>query len=97
MDRTVYELTVSSEEQVLSLSNGWQAEIFFDRCYKRWYYNLYRDSVLVAAGIALNPDTAPLLGFTNESLGLVENVKKGVEYEPFLELGSGLLLMEISQ
>lgn len=97
MDRTVYELTVSSEEQVISLSNGWQAEIFFDRCYKRWYYNLYRDSELVAAGIALNPNTAPLLGFTNESLGLVENVKKGVEYEPFLELGSGLLLMEISQ
>lgn len=97
MDRTVYEVTVSSEEQVLSLSNGWEAEIFFDRCYKRWYYNLYSDSVLVAAGIALNPDTAPLLGFTNESLGLVENVKKGVKYEPFLELGSGLLLMEISQ
>ena len=91
----VYQLTVSSEEQTVTLTDGFSAEILFDRCYKRWYYNLYKDGVLVAAGIALNPDTAPLFGYVDDSLGLANNIKKGVEYEPFDELGTGLLLMAI--
>lgn len=93
----VYELTVSSEEQKITLTDGYSAEILFDRCYKRWYYNLYKDDALVAAGVALNPDTAPLFGYVDDSLGLANNIKKGIEYEPCEELGTGLLLMEISK
>lgn len=92
---TIYELTVSSEEQIISLTGGYSAEILFDRCYKRWYYNLYKDNELVAAGIALNPDTAPLFDFVEDSVGLANNISKGTEYEPYDELGSGLLLMEL--
>lgn len=93
----VYQLTVSSEEQNIVLTGGYSAEILFDRCYKRWYYNLYKDGDLVAAGVALNPDTAPLFGYFDDSLGLANNIKKGVEYEPYDELGVGLLLMEIQK
>lgn len=97
MARETLELTVASEEQQISLLDGYTAEILFDRCYKRWYYNLYYLGELVAAGVALNEDTAPLLGYTDESLGLVKTIEKGVEYEPFEELGNGLSLMEISE
>lgn len=93
----VYELTVASEEQSLTLNDGYVADILFDRCYKRWYYNLYKDGELVAAGVALNPDTAPLYGYVSDSIGLSNNIKKNVEYEPFDELGYGLLLMEITK
>lgn len=97
MERRFYDLDVASDEQTVSLLDGYTANLFFDRCYKRWYYNLYYMNELVAAGIALNPDTAPLLGFTQESLALVDTGDKRVEYEPFEELGQRLTLVEISE
>ena len=97
MERQIYSLEVGSDEQTITLLDGHTAEILFDRCYKRWYYNLYYMGELGAAGIALNPDTAPLLGFTNESLGLLDVGDKKEEYEPFVELGQRLNLVEISE
>ena len=97
MERQIYSLEVGSNEQTLTLLDGHVAQLFFDRCYKRWYYNLYYMDELVAAGIALNPDTAPLLGFTSESLALLDLGNKKEEYEPFVELGQRLNLLEISE
>jgi hypothetical protein len=97
MARQIYELEVASDEQSITLLNGYSANIFFDRCYKRWYYDLYNMGELVAAGVALNANTAPLLGFTKEGLGLVDTGNKREEYEPFIELGQRLTLVEISE
>lgn len=97
MERQIYSLEVGSDEQTINLFGGYSAQIFFDRCYKRWYYNLYYMDELVAAGIALNPDTAPLLGFVKDSLGLLDIGNKKEEYEPFVELGQRLNLVEISE
>lgn len=95
MARNVYSLTVSSEEQNITMLDGYSAEIRFDACYKRWYYNMYYYGELVAAGVALNADTAPLLGFFSDSLGLVDTGNKKEEYEPYVELGDRLNLVEI--
>lgn len=95
--RAISELTVPSEEQTLNLLNGYTAEIKFDAVYKRWYFNLYNLGEPVAMGIALNADTAPLLGYTNDSLGLVDSVGDKEPYEPFNELGTRLSLMEITE
>lgn len=95
--RTISELTVPSEEQTLNLLNGYTAEIKFDAVYKRWYFNLYNMNEPVALGIALNVDTAPLLGYVSDSLGLVDLVDDKEEYEPFDELGTRLGLVEITE
>lgn len=97
MPKSVYNLTISSEEQNITMLDGYSAEIRFDACYKRWYYNMYYYGELVAAGVALNPDTAPLLGFFSDSLGLIDTGDKKEEYEPYVELGSRLNLVEISE
>jgi len=97
MARQAYILDVASDEQTVTLLDGWTANLFFDRCYKRWYYNLYNMGELVAAGIALTPNSAPLLGYTKASLALVDDGDKKEEYEPFLELGQRLLLVEIDE
>lgn len=97
MTRQAYVLEVASDEQTVTLLDGYTASVFFDRCYKRWYYNLYYMGNLVAAGVALNPDTAPLLGYTKENLGLLDTGDKREEYEPFLELGQRLELVELSE
>lgn len=94
---TINELVVASEEQKLSLPNGYSADIKFDPFYKRWYYNLYQNNELLYAGIALNPDSAPLLDFTNYSLGLIDKLDSNVPYEPYSELGSRLGLIEITE
>lgn len=96
MANNVYELTLASEEQTITMLDGYSAEIKFDACYKRWYYNLYYFGELVAAGIALNPDTAPLLGFFTNTLGLVDSGDKKEVYEPYVELGGRLKLVEIA-
>lgn len=97
MARNIYELTLSSEEQNITMLDGFSAEIKFDACYKRWYYNLYQYGEAVAMGIALNPDTAPLLGFSKGSLGLVDIGDKKEIYEPYTELGGRLQLVEINE
>ena len=95
--RMISELTIPSEEQTLNLLNGYTAEIKFDAVYKRWYFNLYNLNEPVAMGIALNVDTAPLLGYVSDSLGLVDLVDDKKEYEPFDELGTRLGLVEITE
>ena len=97
MARTIYELTLSSEEQNITLLDGYSAEIRFDACYKRWYYNLYYYGEPVAMGVALNPDTAPLLYYSNDSLGMIDTGSKKVTYEPYAELGQRLQLVEITE
>lgn len=93
---TVNELLVSSKEQLISLSDGYSARIYFDPFYKRWYYNLYgSDGVLLYAGIALTVDTAPLNNITPYYLSLVDKVGDDASYEPFNELGSRLGLLEV--
>lgn len=94
---TANELIVASEEQSLALLNGYSATLMFDPYYKRWYYNLYKDSELVFAGVPLDPDTAALLGMSAYSLGLVDKVGTKEFYEPYVELGSRLGLVEIIQ
>lgn len=90
-------LLVASKEQKISLSGGFYADIRFDPFYKRWYYNLYENNELVAAGISLTPDSAGLLDITKVSLGVIErNPTKG-DYEPYYQLGDILDLIEIQE
>lgn len=113
----INELVVNSEEQKLTLLNGYVAFIKFDPFYKRWYYDLYQGDELKFAGVALNPNTIPLSKFTNYSLGLIDKLSdadyyysSGDEnfpyqnvlrhdkfYEPYLELGGRLGLLEVSK
>ena len=92
------ELAVTAqEEQNIVLSNGYTAALRFDMVYKRWFYDLYLNDVLVYAGVALTPDTAPLHGISPVSLGIVDFSEDKSEYEPYSELGARLALMEITQ
>lgn len=92
---TVNNLIVESKEQWLSLSNDFSADIKFDYIYKRWYYDLYKNDVLVCAGIALKPDCPTLKGISGVYLSIVENNETNAEYEPFSELGGILMLLEV--
>lgn len=93
----INELVVASEEQLLALLNGYNAEIFFDPIYKRWYYNLYEGTTLKYAGIVLDPDTFPLLNFSDYFLGCVDKLDDKEAYEPYLELGSRLGVLEVME
>ena len=96
-ERTIYDLDVASEEQTVNMLDGHVAYIKFDAVYHRWYYDLYYMGEPVALGIALNPDTSPLLGFVSDSLGLTDNGDPKEEYEPYAELGGRLKLLEITE
>lgn len=90
------DLSVSSQEQTILLRDGYSAVLKFDMIYKRWFYNLYRQGTLIAAGVSLKPDTSPLIGMAKVSLGLIDLSDDKEEYEPFSELGSRLALMELA-
>ncbi|MBQ2176740.1 MAG: hypothetical protein II453_17410 [Alphaproteobacteria bacterium] len=92
---TVSILMVSSEEQWLSLTDGYVADIKFDYIYKRWYYDLYKNEELVYAGIPLNKDAPNLKGISPVYLATVENMPIKTEYEPFSQLGGILTLVEV--
>lgn len=92
---TVNYLVIPSEEQWISLSNDYNAEVLFDYIYKRWYYNLYNNDELVFAGIPLNKDCAPLKGISPVYLAVLEDLPNKIEYEPFSELGDILKLVEV--
>lgn len=93
----VNELVVSSDEQIIALSDGKSARLYFDPFYKRWYYNMYdNENNIMYAGIALNPDTVPLKNISSYYLGLVDKMGDKEFYEPFNELGSRLGLLEVA-
>lgn len=94
---TITELVVGSKEQSVVLSNGFVADIKFDVFYKRWYYDLYENGELRFAGIALNVNTVPLFNMSPVSLGLVDVVGDSEEYEPYNELGTRLMLVEVAE
>lgn len=94
---TVNELVVASKEQDLTLLDGNYAKIFFDPFYKRWYYNLYKDGEIAYAGVALDPDTFPLMNMSSYYLGLIDQIDSKEAYEPFVELGNRLLLLEVTE
>lgn len=97
MARTITQLTVPSEEQTIVMLNGYSADIKFDACYKRWYYDLYLYGEIIAAGIALNADTAPLIGYVKDSLALIDQGNPKEEYEPYSNLCDRLALLEITE
>lgn len=88
-------LTVSSEEQIISLSNGYYADLKFDLVYKRWYYDLYKNDELLYAGISLTPNSFGLVDIAKGSIGVVDRTPDGGEYEPYLELGNRLGVLEV--
>lgn len=94
---TVNELVVGSEPQRIMISSESYADILFDPYYKRWYYNLYEDGQIKYAGFVLDPDTASLLGFTDEFLACVDKLDNKEQYEPYNELGSRLGLLEVTK
>lgn len=94
---TFSSLVVAPKEQKLALTETFSADIRFDPFYKRWYYNLYENNQMVAAGITLNPDSAGLLDITKVSLGVIERNPDNEQYEPYYELGGILDLIEIEQ
>lgn len=92
-----YELYVESAEQQLALSDTYTADIKFDMIYKRWYYDLYNEGVMVAAGIALVPDSAGLLHISPVSIGLIDVGNANEDYEPYYALGNRLAVIEIQE
>ena len=90
-------LAVAAKEQMITLQDGYVAEVFFDMIYKRWVFNLYKDNDLVYAGITLEPDTAGLLNISLYGLGMLDMADDKEEYEPYSELGSRLALAEITK
>ena len=86
---------VTSEEQVIGLSDNHSAEIKFDYIYKRWYYNLYINDTLLYAGIPLTKDCPTLKGIASVYLMIAEDNENKVDYEPFAELGTILKLAEV--
>jgi len=97
MARSFYDLSVASEEQTVSLYDGYTADIRFDPIYKRWYYNLYLLGEPVAMGIAMPADSVPLLGYVHEHIALLDSSDSKAEYEPYLEMGNRLSLVEVSE
>ena len=93
---TATQLSVSPEEQVIGLLDGYTADIKFDPFYYRWYYDLYRDNELLYSGISLTPDSCGLLHISLKALGLIDTGDKLKDYEPYNALGSRLMLIEVS-
>lgn len=91
------ELVVESKEQTVVLSDGYSADIKFDVFYKRWYYDLYKDGVLKFAGVALNVNTVGLYKMAPVCLALIDIVGDKEEYEPYNELGTRLMLVEVAE
>ena len=88
-------LGVASEEQALNLSDTMSVDIKFDPFYYRWYADYYEDGELVAAGIALDPNTFGMLGILNTSCGVVDTGNPKQKYEPYEQLGDRLAVIQI--
>lgn len=93
---TVNEISVSSKEQTIQLSNGWVANVKFDPIYKRWFCDIYLGTTLVYAGVPLNVDSFPLRHISPLYIGVFDRMDSNADYEPYLELGGRLALLEIT-
>lgn len=91
----VYSLGVAPKEQTLNLSNDYSVQIKFDPFYYRWYGDFYKEGEIVAAGIALDPNTFGLLDVETVAFGLVDTGDPKEEYEPYEQLGDRLAVIEI--
>lgn len=94
---TIVELSVTSKEQIIYLRDGYVVTIRYDMIYKRWFYDLYKGTELLYAGLSLKPDTAPLSGISDVYVGLIDFGDDKEQYEPYSELGGRLGLVEISE
>lgn len=92
---TFSSLGVAPKEQTLSLSEDCSVEIKFDPFYYRWYANYYVSGELVAAGVALDPNTAGLLNIEPVSLAIYDSGDPKQDYEPYEELGDRLSVIEV--
>lgn len=88
-------LGVESKEQYLNLSNNISVNIRFDPFYYRWYADYYEDGELIAAGVALDPDTFGLADIRRTYCGVIDTGNKKVSYEPYEQLGDRLAVIEI--
>lgn len=91
----VLSLGISSKEQSLNLSDSTSIEIKFDPFYYRWYANYYENGELVAAGIALDPNTFGMLDILQTSCGVIDLGNPKETYEPYEELGDRLAVIQI--
>jgi len=88
-------LTVSSTEQVISLNDGTLAQVLYNPFNRYWYMNMVKDGEVVAAGMALIPNTNPLKNFgVKDTIFIIDTVNDNLEYNPYNELGSRLSLVE---
>jgi hypothetical protein len=58
---------------------------------------LYKDGALKFAGVALNINTVGLYNMSPVCLGLIDIVGDKEEYEPYNELGTRLMLVEVTK
>lgn len=93
----IYSLGVQSQEQTLNLSDSTKINIRFDPFYYRWYGDYYQDGVLVAAGIALDPNTFGCKDILGSSCGIVDIGDPKEEYEPYEQLGNRLAVIQIDE
>lgn len=96
----MYKLNIRSEEQTITLSNGYTAELKYNVFDKYWYYNLFDiQQTPVFYGMALKPDTCATRDLTrNENIPLLvmlDEVPDSKEaYNPYVEIGGRLGLYE---
>ena len=88
-------LGIAPKEQTLALSEDRTVEIRFDPFYYRWYGNFYANGELVAAGIALDPNTAGLLNIEPVCLAIYDTGNPKEKYEPYEQLGDRLAVIEV--
>ena len=90
------EISVDSKEQKIQISNGYMVDIKFDPIYKRWYCDIYNNQDIVYAGVPLNVGSFPLHQISDIYVAVFDKLGTQDYYEPYLELGGRLALLEIT-
>lgn len=91
------EIIISSKEQRIGLKNNNTAHIKYNPFGRYWYYDMYdAEGNAIALGLALKPNTFATNRQRIGGLAVIDRVPKDkTEYNPFVELGGRLMLVEL--
>lgn len=91
------EILVESKEQRISLKNNGVAHIKYNPFNRYWYYDMYDEfGNIVAYGLALKPNTFATNRLQLGGLAVIDRLSGDkTEYNPFVELGGRLMLVEL--
>lgn len=91
------EVIVESKEQRIVLKDNKVAHIKYNPFNKYWYYDMYdSEGNIIAYGMALKPNTFATNKQQVGGLALIDRLPNDKsEYNPFVELGGRLMLVEL--